>query len=63
MDTYSSMLFMMLVSKYSGIDQVKFEEDSLLKNLKNFKGCHPQILIGPFLNTLTFLTFFSFHTA
>ena len=30
------------VTKYSTMDQVKF-----------FKGCLPQILLGPFLNTLT----------
>ena len=24
-----------------------------LKNLKGHKGCHPQILLGPFLNTLS----------
>ena len=42
------------------MDQEKFVEDSLLKtclgrqyNFKCFEGCLPQILIGPFLNTLT----------
>ena len=30
-------------SRYSRMDRVKF-----------FKGCLPQILVGPFLNTLTF---------
>ena len=29
-------------TKYSRMDQVKF-----------FKGCFPQILLGPFLNTLS----------
>ena len=52
-------------SRYPRIDQVKFAEYSLLKNWSNmvclgtpnylnfFKGCLPQILRGPFLNTLT----------
>ena len=52
-------------SRYSRIDPVKFVENSLLKNwtdmvclgrsyhFKYFKGCLPQILLGPFLNTLT----------
>ena len=47
------------------MDQVKFVEDSLYKtwsdmvclgrtyHFKFFKGCLPQILLGPFLNTLT----------
>ena len=42
------------VAKYSRIDQAKFVEDSF-KNLKGYgllKGCLPQILLGPFLNTL-----------
>ena len=49
------------------MDREKFEEDSLLKFLsytvclgrpyhfKFFKGCFPEILLGPFLNTLTHL--------
>ena len=49
------------------MDQVKFVEDSLQKNLRDivclskpypfkfFKGCLPQILLGPFLNTWTHL--------
>ena len=46
-------------AKYSKMHQVKFVEDSLLKiwsdmvcPLQIFKGCLPQILLGPFLNTL-----------
>ena len=43
------------------MDQVKFVEDKPLKKFEVilsayftfFKGCLPQILIGPFLNTLT----------
>ena len=38
-------------SRYSRMDQVKFEEDSF----KFFKGCLPQILLGPFLYSLTHL--------
>ena len=36
------------------MDQVKFVEDSLYKNWSDmvFKGCLPQTLLGPFLNTL-----------
>ena len=34
-------------SRYSRMDQVKF-----------FKGCLPQILLGPFLNTLTHFQFY-----
>ena len=56
--------------------QVKFVEDSFFKNLKGyvsrsyplkmFKYCLPQILLGPFLNTLPqllsfFLTSLSAH--
>ena len=33
-------------TKYSRMDQVKF-----------FKGCLPQVLLGPFLNTLSHLLF------
>ena len=50
-------------SRYSRIDQVRFVEDSLkiwkdiqiLKSchLKFFRACLPQILLAPFLNTLT----------
>ena len=35
------------------MDQLKFVEDS---HFKFFKGCHPQILLGPFSNTLTHIT-------
>ena len=53
--------------KYSRMDQVKFVEDILDEcvvcwgrpyHFKFFKGCLPQILLGPFLNTLTQLTYF-----
>ena len=49
-------------AKYSKMDQVKFVEDILDKcvvcwgrpyHFKFFKGCLPQILLGPFLNTLS----------
>ena len=52
-------------SRYSRMDQVKFVEDSLQKiwddmvclsrpyHLRFFKGCFPQILLDPFVNTLT----------
>ena len=51
-------------AKYSRMDQVKFMEDNFLKvwsdivclsrpyHFKFFQGCLPQILLGPFLNTL-----------
>ena len=51
--------------RYSGMDQVKFEEDSLSKiwsdivclgrqdHFKFFKDCLSQLLLGIFLNTLT----------
>ena len=54
-------------SKYSRMDLVKIVEDSLSKNWSNMvclsrpyhfkfvKGCLPQILLGPFLNTLSHL--------
>ena len=53
-----------VVSRYSRMDQVKFVEDSLFEegimvslnrpyHFKFFKGCLPQVLLGPFLNTLT----------
>ena len=50
--------------KYSRMDQVKFEEDSFLKiwsdmvclsrpyHFRSSYRCLPQILLGPFLNTL-----------
>ena len=40
--------------KYSRMDQVKFVESSVKQTIpfKFFKGCLPQILLGPFLNTL-----------
>ena len=52
-------------SRYSRLGEVKCVEDSLWKiwsnlvylsrpyHFKFFKGCLPQILLGPFLNTLT----------
>ena len=44
-------------SGYSRMDQVKFVKDSLglcsPQHFKFFEGCLPQILFGPFLNTLT----------
>ena len=52
-------------STYSGMNQVKFVEDSFLKNwsdmvclrrlfrFKFFRSCPPQSLTDPFLNTLT----------
>ena len=44
-------------SRYSRMDQVIFVEDSLSRpyHFKFFKGCLPQTLLGPFLNTLTHL--------
>ena len=62
-------------TKYSRMDQVKFVEDSLQKisrimvwlsrqnSLRFFKCCLPQILLGPFLNTLSqmFHCFLQFH--
>ena len=54
-------------TKYSRMDQVKFVEDSLWRigrdmvwlsrpyPFKFFKGCLLQILLGPFLNTLSHL--------
>ena len=38
------MALILFGSRYSRMDQVQF-----------FKGCLPQILLGPFLNTLTHL--------
>ena len=40
-------------SRYLRIDQVKFVEGRPY----HFKGCLPQILLGPFLNTLTHLRY------
>ena len=52
-------------TKYSRMEQVKFVEDNLQKiwsdmiclsrpcHFKFFKGCLPQISLGPFLNTLS----------
>ena len=54
-------------SGYSRMDWVKFLEDSLLENWSDivclswpyhfifFKGSLPQVLLGPFLNTLTYM--------
>ena len=59
-------------TKYSRMDQVKFVEDSLYKiwrdtvflsrpyPFKFFKGCLPQILLGPFVNTLSQMLFGKF---
>ena len=48
-------------TKYSRIDYVKFVEDSLCSgrpyHFKFFNGCLPQILLGPFLNTLSQIIF------
>ena len=35
------------------MDQVKFVEESRPYRFKFFKGCLPQIFLGPFLNTLS----------
>ena len=58
-----SPLFELYGAKYSRMNQVKFVEDSLQKiwsdmvcrpyHFKIFEGCLPQILLGPFLNTLS----------
>ena len=46
-------------AKYARMDQVKFVEDSLMVCLNRlyhfnfFKGCLAQIILGPFLNTLS----------
>ena len=57
-------------TKYSRMDQVKFVEESLKRfegvwsalkrqySFKFFKGCSPQILLGPFLNTLHLIFFY-----
>ena len=44
-------------SRYSRMEQLKFVEDwqSRPYHFKFFKGCLPQILLGPFLNSLTHL--------
>ena len=44
----SSQRYLKNEAKYSRFDQVKFVEDSL----EVVKGCLPQILLDPFLNTL-----------
>ena len=45
-------------SRYSRMDQVKFMEDlGRPYYFKFFKGCLPQILLGPFLNTLTHMIY------
>ena len=55
---------------YTRMDQIKFVEDSLKKTLRDmvcysrpysfkfFKGCLPQILLGPFLNTIPHIYYF-----
>ena len=40
-------------TKYSIIDQVKLWNTAYNKFEVNFKGCIPQILLGPFLNNLS----------
>ena len=47
-------------TKYSRMNHVKFVEDSLkkIKGLWFFKGGLPQILLSPFLNTLSFMLYF-----
>ena len=42
------------LSKNLGRQRSEHTEDS--DNFKFFKGCPPQILLGPFLNTLTIYT-------
>ena len=56
-------------TKYSRMNQMKLVEDSLQKfwsdygllkqtvSLKFFKGCLSQISLGPFLNTLSYISF------
>ena len=56
-------------TKHSRVNQVKFAEDSILKiwsdmiclsrpyHVKFFKDCLPQILLGSFLNTLSYTVF------
>ena len=52
-------------TKYSRIDQVKFVEDSLWKTEKVMvclkQSCLPQILFGPFLNTLSQILLLILH--
>ena len=50
--------FFLYKSRYSRVDQVKYLEDSLSRpyHFKLFKGFLPQILLCPFLNTLTHIT-------
>ena len=44
-------------TKYLRVNQVKFGEDTFKKfEFKFFKSCLPQVLLGPFLNTLTHLS-------
>ena len=63
---FSKILRIILGTKYSRMNQVKFVEGSLQKKIegisyhrsyhfKFFKGCLPQISLGPFLNTLSHL--------
>ena len=56
-----SSLFSLAIyrSRHSRMEQVKFVEDSLEDKFEVmcfFKGCLPQTLLGPFLNTLTHMT-------
>ena len=52
-------------SRYSRMDQVKFVEDSLSRPcpFRFFKGCLPQILLGPFLNTLSHMFLRALNTS
>ena len=43
---------MKILVKDSRVEQVKFVEGRPC-HFKFFKGCFPQIILGPFLNTLT----------
>ena len=49
------MTNMIIGTKNSRVDQVKFVEDclSIPYPFNFFKGCLPQISLGPFLNTLS----------
>ena len=61
-------------TRYSGMNQVKFVETAFKKfegawsassrpyHFKYFKGCLPQILFGPFLNTLSHINMSTFLT-
>ena len=60
----SSYAWLTSGTKYSRIDEVKFVEESLLKNWRATVSLSrpsrlylPQILLGPFLNTLPHLSF------